>query len=97
MQFADSLIGYLGIRRWAFEKICTSPVGSNLIDLRMHHYLYFTSLFGAIELVRDYLPDASTKDAFDEHLRKGFPSAGDYFYARELRNGMVVSAHPPVG
>jgi hypothetical protein len=39
LQFIDGLIGYLDIRQWAFEKICTSPVGSNLVDLKMHHYL----------------------------------------------------------
>jgi hypothetical protein len=89
MQFADSLIGYLDIRQWAFEKIRTSPVGSNLIDLRMHHYLYFSNLFGAIDLVRDCLSDSAAKNGFDAHLAEGFPVAGDYLYARELRNAIV--------
>ena len=33
VQFIDSLIGYLEVRAWAFEKISTSPIGSKLIDL----------------------------------------------------------------
>ena len=96
MQFADSLIGYLDVRQWAFEKICTSPIGSELIDLRMYHYLYFTNLFGAIELVRDYLKNSDEKKAFDDHLQKSFPVSGDYLYVRELRNAMVHRGLDPV-
>ena len=89
MQFVDSLIGYLEVRHWAFEKLCSSPISSNLIDLKMHHYLYFTNLFSAIELVSDHVGDASARIAFEEHFQKGFAAPGDYFYARELRNAIV--------
>jgi hypothetical protein len=89
MQFADSLIGYLEVRSWAFNKICASPIDSNLIDLKMHHYLYFTNLFGAIDLVRDSRTSAAEKKAFDDHMRKDFAAPGNYAYARELRNAIV--------
>ena len=89
IQFADSLIGYLEVRCWAFEKLCSSPIGSNLIDLKMHHYLYFTNLFSAIELVNDHLADISARKDFEQQLQNGFAAAGDYFYARELRNAIV--------
>jgi len=95
IQFVDSLIGYLDVRQWSFAKIRTCPASSTLIDLRMHHYLYFTNLFGSIDLVRDHL-DESARSAFNEELQKGFPSGGDYLYARELRNAMVHRGLDPV-
>jgi hypothetical protein len=88
-QFVDGLLGYLDIRQWAFEKIRANPVGSNLIDLRMYHYLYFSNLFGAVEIVQDYLSIPTEKKAFADHLQQGFPKPGDYIYARELRNSIV--------
>ena len=88
LQFIDGLIGYLDIRQWAFEKIRTTPAGSSLIDLRVHHSLYFTNLFGAVDLVRDYLSSDEAR-AFEDHLQQGFAMRGDYPYARELRNSIV--------
>lgn len=88
-QFVDGLMGYLDIRQWAFRKIQTHPVGSNLIDLKMYHCLYFTNLFGAVEIVQDYLSIPAEKNAFEDHLQQGFPNPGDYPYARELRNSIV--------
>jgi hypothetical protein len=89
LQFTDGLIGYLDIRQWAFEKISASPVGSNLVDLRVHHQLFFTNLFGAIDLVRDHLSVREEKQAFEDQLKQSFPRPGDYPYARELRNSIV--------
>ena len=38
-EFIDGLLDYLEVRQWAFEKISASPVGSQMADLQMHHYL----------------------------------------------------------
>jgi hypothetical protein len=53
--FVDGLIGYLDVRQWAFGKLRSCPTGTNLIDLRMYHSLYFTNLFGAVDWVGEYL------------------------------------------
>jgi len=89
VQFIDGLIGYLEVRAWAFEKISTTPVGASLVDMKMHHALYFTYLFSAIEFVRDHLPNDGEKTAFIGELRQGFPVPEDYAYARQLRNAIV--------
>lgn len=89
IQFIDSLFGYLEVRQWAFDKMESSPVGSNLIDLKMHYYLYFANLFGAVDLVIDYLQNPTDKKYFEENIKKGFDNPNNYIYARELRNSIV--------
>jgi hypothetical protein len=43
----------------------------------------------AVDLVKDHLPPAAEKQAFEAAVQKGFSAPGDYPYARELRNSIV--------
>jgi len=63
----------------------------------MSHCLYFTNVFGAIDLVKDHLLDDAQNEGFENHLRTGFTAPGDYAYARELRNAIVHRGLDPVG
>ncbi len=54
LTFLDGLFWYLETRTWAFEKIKSCPTGSQALDIKMYHYLYFSNLFGAVDIVRDY-------------------------------------------
>ena len=87
--FFNGLLWYLETRNWAFQKIITCPTGSQGLDIKMYHYLYFSNLFGAVDLVRDYSKAIGEKVDFDEKIRLGFVNANDYQYARELRNAIV--------
>ena len=87
--FFDGLLWYLETRNWAFEKMRTCPVGSQGLDIKMHHYLYFSNLFGAIEIARDYSRKIGTSSDIGETIRQGFGGTDDYQYARELRNAIV--------
>jgi hypothetical protein len=87
--FFDGLLWYLETRNWAFEKIRTCPVGSQGLDIKMYHYLYFSNLFGAIDITRDYGREIGEKSDIEETISKGFGSTDDYQYARELRNAVV--------
>jgi len=69
--FVDGLMWYLETRNWAFEKIKACPVGSHLLDIRMHHYLYFSNLFGGVDLVRDYLRPVGEEAAFHDAVKGG--------------------------
>lgn len=89
LMFIDGLIGYLEIRDWAFEKIRKISAPADPVDLRMHHYIYFANLFGAIDFVKDHVTDKQSKAAFEEALTQAFPHPSDYPYARELRNSIV--------
>jgi len=87
LAFFSGLLGYLEDRKWALERVCTAPHGSNLFDLRVSHRLYFQSLLSAIDHVRDFLQDRKDLlDRFDAAIRNG----NDYFeYVRELRNAVL--------
>jgi hypothetical protein len=87
--FFDGLLWYLETRNWAFEKIKTCPTGSQGLDIKMYHYLYFSNLFGAVDLVRDYIKAIGEKVDFEENIKQGFGNDDDYQYARELRNAIV--------
>jgi hypothetical protein len=95
-QFADSLIGYLAIRQWAFEKIGAASTDSDLMDLRVHHYLYFTNLFGAIDLILDSLASKEEQVHFNADLSSGFGNESGFLYARELRNALVHRGLDPI-
>lgn len=94
--FLDGLIGYLEIRQWAYDKIKANLAGSSLIDLKMYHFLYFTNLFGVIDLVMGHLSTPDEKNAFEKGVQQEFPSPTDYCYARELRNSIVHRGLDPV-
>ena len=87
--FFDGLLWYLESRNWAFEKIRTCPVGSQGLDIKMYHYLYFSNLFGAIDITRDYGRKIDEQSDIEETVRKSFGDTDDYQYARELRNAIV--------
>jgi hypothetical protein len=87
--FLDGVFWYLETRNWAFEKIRLCPRGSQGVDLKMYHYLYFSNLFGAIDIVRDYRRSIGETADFDEEVRSRFANHNDYQYARELRNSIV--------
>jgi hypothetical protein len=87
--FFDGLLWYLETRNWAFEKMRTCPVGSQGLDIKMHHYLYFSNLFGAIEIARDYSKKIGASSDIEETIRQNFGGSDDYQYARELRNAIV--------
>lgn len=89
MPFFDGLLWYLETRNWAFDKINTCPTGSQGLDIKMYHYLYFSNLFGAVDLVRDYISAIGEKAVFEETIKQRFGSTDDYQYARELRNAIV--------
>jgi hypothetical protein len=55
----------------------------------MYHYLYFSNLFGAVDLVCDYSSAIGEKAVFEANIKRGFGNADDYQYARELRNAIV--------
>lgn len=87
--FFDGLLWYLETRNWAFEKINTCPIGSKGLDIKMYHYLYFSNLFGAIDVTRDYGQKIGEQSDIEETIRKSFGTTDDYQYARELRNAIV--------
>ncbi len=87
--FFDGLLWYLQTRNWAFEKIRDCPVGSQGLDIKMYHYLYFSNLFGAIELVRDFARKMDGQPDIEDAIRSGFGGNDDYTYARELRNAII--------
>jgi hypothetical protein len=94
LQFIDGLLGYLELRHWAFAKIAAITPPADLADMQRNHYLYFSSLFGVVDLVKDYLgpPDNA---AFEQQARDGFAHPGDYVYARTLRNVIVHAGVNP--
>jgi hypothetical protein len=87
--FLDGLLWYLETRNWAFEKLNSCPIGSQGLDIKMYHYLYFSNLFGAVDIVRDHSEEIGEKANFEEGIRRGFGNNDDYQYARELRNAIV--------
>jgi hypothetical protein len=87
--FFDGLLWYLETRNWAFEKIRSCPRGSQGLDIKMYHYLYFSNLYGAVDLVRDYAREIGEKDDFEDGIRAGFGTNDNYQYGRELRNAIV--------
>lgn len=89
LTFFDGLLWYLETRNWAFEKIKICPVGSQALDIKMHHYLYLSNLFGAIDIARDYGKKIGAAADIEETIRQGFGGTDDYQYARELRNAIV--------
>jgi len=89
LMFLDGLLWYLETRNWAFEKLRSCPIGSQGLDIKMYHYLYFSNLFGAVDIVRDHSKEIREKADFEEVIRRGFGNADDYQYARELRNAIV--------
>lgn len=56
---------------------------------RDYHYLYFSNLFGAIEIARDYEKETCAALDLEETIRQGFGGTDDYRYARELRNSII--------
>jgi hypothetical protein len=62
----------------------------------MYHYLYFSNLFGGVDLVRDYLRPLGEEAAFHDAVKRGFAGA-DYEYARQLRNSVVHRGFNPAG
>lgn len=89
LSFMDGLLWYLETRNWAFDKLRTCPHGSLLLDIKMYHYLYFANLFGAVDIVRDYIKARGERLVFDDRVSQAFPRSDDYRYARELRNAIV--------
>jgi len=89
LTFIDGLLWYLQTRNWAFEKIKTCPTGSHLLDIKMYHYLYFSNLFGAVDIIRDNLKPTGKDAAFEDQVKRGFGNTTDWQYARELRNSIV--------
>jgi hypothetical protein len=89
MTFLDGVFWYLETRNWAFQKIRLCPRGSQGLDIKMYHYLYFSNLFGAIDIVGDYRRSIGETADFDEEVRSRFANHNDYQYARELRNSIV--------
>ncbi|MGA3091804.1 MAG: hypothetical protein ABSD75_24615 [Terriglobales bacterium] len=89
LTFLDGLLWYLETRNWAFEKLTICPIGSQALDIKMYHYLYFSNLFGAVDLVCDYGKEIGEKADFEEAIRLGFGNTNDYLYGRELRNAIV--------
>lgn len=87
--FFDGLLWYLETSNWAFEKIKACPVGSQQLDIKMHHYLYFSNLFGAIDLVRNYSAKSGSSSDIENAILQHFQTTDDYRYARELRNSIV--------
>jgi len=63
----------------------------------MHHYLYFSNLFGAIDLMHDYCKEVGLATDFEATVKQCFPITGDYQYARELRNAIVHRGFDPAG
>ena len=93
--FFDGLLWYLETRNWAFEKIRSCPMGSHPLDMKIHHYLYFSNLFGSIDLVGDYLGSVGEKAAFYDAVKRGFAGTDNYEYARQLRNGAIHRGFDP--
>jgi hypothetical protein len=91
--FFNGLLWYLETRNWAFEKIRICPMGSHPLDMKMHHYLYLSNLFGSIDLVRDYLRPLDEEAAFHDAVKHGF--AGTNKYARQLRNAVIHRGFDP--
>lgn len=89
LSFLDGLLWYLETRNWAFEKLRTCPHGSQQLDIKMYHYLYFANFFGAVDLLRDYIKKSGEKLDFEDRVLQAFPRSDDYRYARELRNAIV--------
>jgi hypothetical protein len=81
--------GYPETRNWTFEKLRTFPHGSQQLDIKMYHYLYFANLFGAVDLLRAYIKASGEKLDFEDRVLQAFPRSDDYRYARELRNAIV--------
>jgi hypothetical protein len=71
------------------------PTGSQGLDIKMYHYLYFSNLFGAVDLVRDYSKALGEAADLEETIKRGFANADDYLYARELRNAIVHRGFDP--
>jgi hypothetical protein len=95
--FFNGLLWYLQARDWALEKIRTSPIGSHLFDLRMHHSLYFVNLFSAVEHVRDHLGREQPPSlAFIARIKSAFGTTQNFKYVRELRNAIVHRGLDPV-
>jgi hypothetical protein len=96
LRLFGGLLWYLEARNWAFEKMKTSPHGSNAFDLRMHHSLFFVNLMSAVDHVADYLKDnKANPDAFIDRIKDGFGKGDDYNYVRELRNSVVHRGFDP--
>ena len=93
--FFDGLLWYLETRNWAFDKIRSCPMGSQSLDMKMHHYLYFSNLIGSIDLVGDYLRPCGEKAAFYDAVKSSFAGTENYEYARELRNAVIYRGFDP--
>jgi hypothetical protein len=90
LRFFGGLLWYLEMRNWALDKVRTCPHGSNAFDIRMPHDLYFSYLFGAVDLVGDYLrDDPAAQRAFNDQVTTGLGDANSNGYARQLRNEIV--------
>lgn len=94
--FVNGLRWYLETRNWAFAKIKACPTGTDVLDIEMYHYLYFSNLFSGVDLVGDYLELLGEEAAFYNAVKRGFAGA-DYKYARELRNSVVHRGLDPAG
>lgn len=94
IQFTDGLLGYLELRHWAFAAIAAVTPPADGADMRRNHYLYFSSLFGIVDLVKDYV-GAPDDAAFEQQIRASFPQPDDYFYTRTLRNVIVHAGVDP--
>lgn len=85
--FFNGLLGYLEDRSWALAKVRTSPNGSSLFDLRVHHRLYLQSLLSAVDHVKDFLvgrPEVLAR--FEAAIKNG---NDNFEYIRELRNAVL--------
>jgi hypothetical protein len=95
--FIDGLLWYLETRNWSFGKIKTCPTGSHPRDIKMYHYLYFSNLLGAVDLVADYFTTTGEVPNFRSIVKKGFGATDNYKYVRELRNTIVHRGLDPAG
>ena len=89
VSFIDGLLWYLETRNWAFARIKACPIGSLPQDIKMYHYLYFSNLLGAVDLVDDFVRALGKISAFSVGLEHGFSGQIDFKYVRELRNAIV--------
>jgi hypothetical protein len=94
LQFLDGLLGYLELRQWAFAAISAFTPPADGAEMQRAHYLYFSSLFGIIDLIQDFLEEPA-RAAFVQEVRAGFAQPGDYAYARTLRNVIVHAGVDP--
>ena len=78
--FFDGLLWYLETRSWAFDKLKACPAASQLQDIKMYYYLYFSNLCGAIDRVLDYVKEASIQSDFEDKVKNGF-QGDDYVFA----------------